>query len=118
MIISGKDKGRSGRVEKVFPQTNTIVVPGINEYKKHRKPVSAAAGQERPGEIVTLVRPLAASKVAVVCPKCKLITRVGYRMDGDKKVRICRKCDNDLDEIKVQSAKIKTAKVTKVKSKK
>lgn len=118
MVTAGKDRGRSGRVEKVFPQTETVVVPGINEYKKHRKPVSAAAGQERPGEIVTLVRPIAISKIAVVCPKCKLVTRVGYRMDGDKKVRICRKCDNDLDQVIDQKSKIKAPKVTKVKTKK
>lgn len=106
MVTAGKDRGRSGKIEKVFPENNTIVVPGINEYKKHRKP----QGQDRPGEIVTLLRPMDVSKVAVVCPKCKLVTRVGYRMDGDKKIRICRKCNNDLDSV---AAVVKAAKAKK-----
>jgi len=107
IVTSGKDKGRSGRVEKVYPQTDVVVVPGLNEYKKHRKPTAAGQGQDRPGEIVILSRPLKTGNIAVVCPKCKLPTRVGYRMDGDKKIRICRKCSNDLDATVVIKAKAK-----------
>ncbi len=107
MITAGKDRGRSGRVEKVLPQKDMVVIPGINEYKKHRKPM----GQDRPGEIVTLVRPISASKVSIVCQKCKLVTRVGYRLEADKKIRVCRKCGNDLDSV------VAVAKETKVKAK-
>jgi len=105
IVTVGKDRGRTGRVERVFPQRQLVLVPGLNEYKRHRKP----QGQDRPGEIATISRPLATSKVAIVCPKCKQPTRVGYRLDGAKKIRICRKCNNDLDA-QVIKPKVKTKK--------
>lgn len=113
ILTSGKDKGRTGVVEKVFPEAETVMAPGLNEYKKHRKPMSAA-GQDRPGEIVTLSRPIKVSNLAIVCHSCKLPTRVGFRMDGDKKIRICRKCQNDLDAKPI----VKSTKVVKEKTKK
>jgi large subunit ribosomal protein L24 len=91
-VTIGKDKGKTGKVERVYPQLQTVLVPGLNQYKKHLKP----RGENAPGEIVTLSRPLDVGKVALVCGKCKQITRVGYRFDKDKKVRVCRKCDQDL----------------------
>ncbi len=105
IVTVGKDRGRTGRIERVYPETDLVLVPGLNEYKRHRKP----QGQDRPGEIATISRPLAVSKVAIVCPKCKLPTRIGYRLDGAKKIRICRKCDNDLDT-QVIKAKVKAKK--------
>lgn len=89
VITVGKDKGRQAKIEKVFLKDNTILLPGLNQYKKHRKP----QGEGRPGEILTINRPIAVSKVAVVCPKCKLPTRIGMRVEGKKKSRFCRKCD-------------------------
>lgn len=104
IVTVGKDRGRNGRVERIFPEQELVLVPGLNEYKRHRKP----QGQDRPGEIAIISRPLASSKVAIVCPRCKQPTRVGYRLDGAKKIRICRKCDNDLDvKITKPKAKIK-----------
>lgn len=97
MVTVGKDRGRTGQVERVILVDQLVVIPGINTYKKHRKP----AGQDRPGEIVTLVRPLSVAKVALVCPKCKQPTRVGYRIQDGKKIRVCRKCDSDIDAAKV-----------------
>lgn len=105
MVTVGKDRGRTGQVERVMLEDRLVVVPGINTYKKHRKP----AGQDRPGEIVTLVRPLSVAKVALVCPKCKQPTRVGYRIQDGKKIRVCRKCDQDVEAVKV----IKTDKKAK-----
>jgi large subunit ribosomal protein L24 len=93
VVTSGKDRGKQGKVERIYVETGAVLIPGINEYKKHRKP----QGENRPGEILTLNRPLQLSKVALVCPKCKQPTRVGYRFDGEKKVRVCRKCDVDID---------------------
>jgi large subunit ribosomal protein L24 len=87
----GKDNGKEGKVEKVFPKEQKIMVTGLNLFKKHVK-----KQQDRPGEIVTLSRPLAVSKVALVCSKCKQITRVGYRFQDKKKIRICRKCNADI----------------------
>ncbi len=92
-VTTGKDRGRSGKIEKVFPEKRLILVQGVNQFKKHRKP----QGEGKPGEILTLSRPLQVSKVALVCPKCKQPTRVGYRINNDKKVRVCRKCNADID---------------------
>ena len=74
IVNVGKDHGRQGVVAKILPQDNTVVIEGLNQYKKHVKP-----SQGRKGEIVTISRPLDVSKVALVCPKCKQPTRVGYR---------------------------------------
>lgn len=96
IVTVGKDKGKSGKIEKVFLTQETVLVPGVNQYKKHVKKQS----EQRPGEIVTLSRPLPIGNVALVCPKCKQPTRVGYQILEDKKVsrkiRICRKCDQPI----------------------
>lgn len=89
-VTAGKDKGREGKAERVW--IDKILVPGVNQYKKHVK----SQGEGRPGEIVTLPRPLPIGNVALVCPKCKQQTRVGYKFINDKKVRICRKCKNEI----------------------
>ncbi|OGD09274.1 50S ribosomal protein L24 [Candidatus Amesbacteria bacterium RIFOXYB1_FULL_44_23] len=91
-ILTGKDRGRQGKVERVFVKELTLLIPGLNQYKKHRKP----QGEGKPGEILTLDKPIAVSKVALVCTKCKQLTRVGYRFVDDKKIRVCRKCDADI----------------------
>jgi large subunit ribosomal protein L24 len=91
-IMTGKDRGRSGKIEKVLVSENRVLVPGLNQYKKHRK----SQGEGKPGEIVTMSRPFDISKVAMICTKCKQVTRIGYRYDGKKKVRVCRKCEADL----------------------
>ncbi len=89
IVTVGKDRGRQVAIDKVDLKRNLVYLPGVNQYKKHRK--SQTSGQ--PGEIVTLSRPVKLANVALVCPKCKQITRVGYKTSDDKKVRICRKCD-------------------------
>ncbi len=86
-IISGKDKGRKGTIEKVISEKNQVLVPGVNVYKKHARP----RGQTQ-GGIIDIVKPLAASKVALICPKCKKLTRIGYRLEKEAKTRICRHC--------------------------
>jgi large subunit ribosomal protein L24 len=92
-ILIGKDKGKTGVVTKVFPRLNKILVEGINVYKKHIKP--KRAGQK--GEIVNVSRPFYASKAMIVCKNCNKPTRVGYRIEGSKKYRYCKKCDVVLD---------------------
>ena len=91
IVNVGKDHGCQGVVAKILPQDNTVVIEGLNQYKKHVKP-----SQGRKGEIVTISRPLDVSKVALVCPKCKQPTRVGYRFVEGKKLRVCRKCNTDI----------------------
>ncbi len=92
VVISGKDKGKQGIVERVWQKEATVLVPGLNVYKKHVKP----RGEGRPGEIMTLSRPLNLGKVMVVDPKSKLPARIGYRFEGKKKIRVTRKYGTDL----------------------
>jgi len=91
-VMAGKDKGREGQVERAYLKSGKIVVPGINIYKKHIK-----KNEKMPqGGVVDLPRPLAATKVMLVCPKCKKVTRVGYLIEKNKKYRICKKCQSKL----------------------
>jgi large subunit ribosomal protein L24 len=91
-VLSGKDKGRTGKIEKIFPKKGTLIVPGLNVYKKH---VKGFQGQK--GGIYEIPRPLALGKVALVCPKCKKATRVGFRTTDNTKERVCKKCGRSID---------------------
>lgn len=87
-VLIGKDRGREGSILKVSPKTSTIIVKGLNMFKKHIK-----ATQNQKGGIVEKERELLASKVALICPSCKKITRVGLQIDKEgNKYRICKKC--------------------------
>lgn len=88
-VLSGNDKGKTGEVLQVIPKSNTIIVRGVNVRKKSIKP--RRQGEE--GGIVSLEMPINVSKVALVCPKCGEITRVGYEIIKGEKVRICKKCE-------------------------
>jgi large subunit ribosomal protein L24 len=88
-VTLGKDKGKTGKIEKVMPKENKVVVAGVNMYKKHIKPTM----QGQAGSVAERIRPLATSKIALVCPKCKKVTRIGYKLDGKEKKRICKKCE-------------------------
>lgn len=91
-VLSGKDKGRDGKVDRVYRKQKKVLVPGVNIYKKHIK-----KNEQMPqGGVVELSRPLLISRVMLICPKCKKPTRVGYRIDGEKKHRICKRCDSIL----------------------
>src|SRR3972149_11080057 len=91
-VTSGKDKGREGKIEKIIPKEDKILVMGINVYKKHVKGV-----QGQKGGIYDVPRPFPFGKIALICPKCKKVTRVGIRIAGEEKVRICRKCKKEID---------------------
>lgn len=88
-IVAGKDKGKIGKVEKLLPVASKVLVTGINQYKRHLK----ARPQGQAAEIVTITKPLPVANVMFLCPKCHEMARIGYVVDGDKKVRICKKCD-------------------------
>lgn len=92
-ILQGKDSGREGKIEKIFPKKGKVLIPELNIYKKH---VKGFQGQK--GGIYDIPRPISISKVALLCPKCKKPTRVGIRIDKDEKVRICKKCKRQLLE--------------------
>ena len=88
VVVMGKDKGKKGAVESVNVADSTVVVPGVNLYKRHRKKVD----EKRAAAIVEIAVPLAFAKVQIICPKCKKPTRVGYTGTGKDKHRICKKC--------------------------
>lgn len=92
-IIAGKDKGRTGKIEKVYPKEAKAIVPEVNLYKKHVKGYG-----EVKGGVYDLPRPLGFGKIALVCPNCKKETRVGFKFAGTDKVRICRKCGKEIDK--------------------
>ncbi len=101
-VTGGKDKGVEGQIEKIDPKKNTALIPEVNVYKKHVKGISG-----KKGGIYDIPRPLPFSNIALVCPSCKKVTRVGFRSVGDKKARICSKCGR---EINVKKRKTKSKK--------
>ena len=92
IVLSGNDKGKTGEVLEVIPSTQKIVVKGVNIRKKHVKP--RKAGEE--GGIIPSEFPIHSSKVALLCPKCGKATKIGYKIEDNKKVRICKKCGAEL----------------------
>lgn len=88
-IVIGKDKGKTGKIDKVLNNIKKVLIPNINQYKRHVK--GKAQGQA--SEIATITKPLPIANVQLICPKCQLPTRVGYTIEDSKKVRICRKCE-------------------------
>lgn len=93
LIIKGKDKGKSGKVIKVFPKENRIIVEGLNLVRKHLKP--KRAGEK--GQIVEKPAPLYVSKVKLICPLCKKPTKIGYALINDIKKRKCKKCQGTFE---------------------
>ena len=102
-VLAGKDSGKRGTVLRVLPNEGRVVVEKVNMIKRHTKPRPAprSSGSQQiiPGGVLEREAPLQISNVALVCPACGKPTRVGYRInekDGNK-VRVCRKCDKDID---------------------
>jgi large subunit ribosomal protein L24 len=91
-ITAGKDKGREGKIEKIFPKQAKALVPGVNMYKKH---VKGQQGQK--GGIYDIPRALGFGKIALICPKCKKVTRVGFKIVEKSKTRVCKKCNKEID---------------------
>jgi large subunit ribosomal protein L24 len=96
LVITGKDRGKRGRVLKVFPERNRLIVEGVNLIKRHTKP---NPGKQVKGGIVSREASMHASNVQLVCPECGVQTRIGHKLLGDgRKVRICRKCEGVVDK--------------------
>ncbi len=91
-ITAGKDKGREGKIEKIFSKESKALIPGVNIYKKHVK-----GQQDQKGGIFEIPRPLNFAKIALVCPKCKKVTRVGFKIVEKNKSRVCKKCKKEID---------------------
>ena len=90
-VIAGKDKGTRGTVIRIVPKKDAVIVSGVNIVKKAMRKKS----QQDQGGIAEIEAPLNISNVAIVCKKCGP-TRIGYKIDGEKKVRVCRKCGDIL----------------------
>lgn len=110
LVLSGKDAGKTAKVLVAHPKTNKIVVDGINVQKKHKKARSA----QEVSSIVNQSGPIDASNVLVVCPACGKATRVAYKIEGDKKARVCKKCGAVLDATK-EAKEVKKASKKKTK---
>ena len=96
VVITGKDRGKRGRVLKVVADTNRLVVEGVNVIKRHTKP-NPQRGIK--GGVVEREAALHASNVQLVCPECGKPTRLGKKILGDgRKVRVCRKCEGVVDK--------------------
>lgn len=96
VILAGKDRNKTGIVEKVFSSDKKIVVAGIAVYKKSVKPSKRAPK----GGIIEINAKISASNVAIICPSCSKATRIGYDTSKVKKIRICRKCNASLEMVK------------------
>ena len=87
VVLSGKDKGKEGVVQKALPTEGKVVVEGVNTAKRHR----AARTATEAGGIIDIDKPIPVSNVAVISPSDGKATRVGYKFEGGKKVRVCKR---------------------------
>lgn len=92
LIISGKDRGRKGKVMKVLPKEGKVIIEGINIHKKHIRPKK----EGEKGQVVEIPAPFDASNVELICPKCGKATRLGYKIVREKKYRVCKKCGQEI----------------------
>lgn len=88
LITAGKDKGKKGKVLESKPKAKRIVVENVNLHKKHNRPKKS--GDK--GQIIELPSAFSVSNVKILCPKCNKAARIGYKIEGSKKHRICKKC--------------------------
>ena len=110
LVLTGKDADKTGKVLVAIPKTNKVVVDGVNVQKKHKK----AKNAQEVSTIANQAGAIDASNVMVICPACQKATRVGYKIEGDKKVRICKKCGAILDATKeAKEVKKEAKKATK-----
>lgn len=100
-VITGKDKGKTGKVSAVYSDKNKVLVENVNIVTKHQKPKS----QQDKGGIVKKPAPIDASNVLVVCPVCNKATRIAHKEIDGKKARVCKKCGASLDKEFVKQTK-------------
>lgn len=94
VVLTGKDRGKRGKVQRVIREDGRLVVEKLNLVKRHSRPTQTSPQ----GGIVEKEAPMSVSNVQLICPKCNEATRVGHRFASDgKKVRICRKCKDQID---------------------
>lgn len=93
LIKKGKDRGKTGKILKVFPKEMKVLVEGLNLVKKHLKP--KRVGEK--GKIIEIPAPISWANLRLICPSCQKPTRVGFRFENEKKVRYCKKCNKKID---------------------
>ena len=93
IVISGKDKGKKGKVRFAYPEDERVMVEGVNMIKKHSK----ARGAARQAGIIEREASISVANVMLLCSKCDRPTRVGFRVVDDKKVRVCSACHEVID---------------------
>jgi large subunit ribosomal protein L24 len=94
MVISGKERGKTGKVLRVNPKEDAVIIERVNVVKRHTKP----RGPQQAGGIVEKEASLPASNIMIMCDKCNAPVRIGRKVLGDgNKVRICRRCGEALD---------------------
>jgi len=89
-IIKGKDRGKSDKITVAYPKNNTIIIQGLNQYKKTIKPKK----EGEKGQIILVSRPISSNNVQLICPKCNRRTRIQRKIDGKNKKRYCKKCQS------------------------
>jgi large subunit ribosomal protein L24 len=92
LIIDGKDKGKKGKILMALPKDKKVVVEGLNLVKKHRRP--RRSGEK--GQMVEVPKPFDVSNVKLICSRCGQAARVGYKIAGAEKLRICKKCQSEI----------------------
>jgi large subunit ribosomal protein L24 len=92
LVTSGDDRMKKGKVIKVLPGEGKVLVEGVNIIKKHVRPKKS--GEK--GQVVQIAKPIFASNVKLICPKCNVASRIGCSTEGEKKTRICKKCGQEI----------------------
>lgn len=94
-IIAGKERGKDGKVLRLFPKEGRVIIQGLNFVKKHTR----SRGERKPSGIIEKEAPLAISNVMLICPRCNQPARIGYKVvEKGKKLRICKKCGETMDK--------------------
>jgi len=92
LIIKGKDKGKKAKILRSFPKENKILAEGINIKKVHKKPKK----EGEKGQVVEVPFSFPSSKAKLICPKCNKPSKIGYKIEGGKKLRVCKKCQAEI----------------------
>ncbi len=87
LVTAGRDKGKKGKVQKVWIKENKLTVSGVNIYKRHKK-----ATKNQGSGIFEVTRPLSLANLQIICPKCSKPTKIAFQQKGKSKERICKKC--------------------------
>lgn len=91
-VFAGRNRKKQGKIIKVIPAKERVVIEGVNLRKKHVRPKRA----DRKGETVEIPAPLPVANVRLICPSCSKPTRIGYKVEGKNKTRICKKCQSKI----------------------